>query len=239
VNSHDRGRGQAADSGYDTRTETGLELAIRSVEPDGTAATSATVGPVTVRPSDLEPSDLGTLRGQAVRIAADGHQLDCILVVADQSGRFFSLMDPFLPFLPPGDVSPGDSWTVDARQALGVGTGGTAFTGTARLERLEGSGSQRVAVVEADLTETWDLTAGAAQVSRVGGGSAVDATGTVRWAGTERLHMTSRLDVARGVTIGTTVAGSYDLTITSTGAGNDAPLHNRGAFTQVARLVTR
>src|SRR5262249_55607808 len=151
-----------------------LELAIRSVDPDGTATTTATVGPVTVRPSQLEPSNLGTLGDQTVRVAADGRQLDVILVVADERGRVFSLMDPFLPFLPSADVAVGDHWNVDARQDLGVGTGHTTFTGTATLASLGGG----IATVDADLTETWDLTAGSARVSRLGGGSPTDAAGT-------------------------------------------------------------
>jgi len=236
VTSRDHGSSEAAGSRYDTRTDATLDLAVDSVDAAGTATATAMVHDVRVSPSDLEPSNLRSLGDQPVRIAADGRQLDCILVVADEQGQFFSLMDPFLPFLSPDEVSPGDTWTVEARQDLGVGSGGTRFTGTATLERIDDGG---VAVVEADLTETWDLTADAAQVSRVGGGTIEHTTNTVAWDGTEQLHLTSRVDTARGVVLSTTVSGDYDLKITSAGGdGNDATLHNTGTFTQAARLVT-
>jgi hypothetical protein len=229
VNSHDHGTGEAAGSQYDTKTEAPLAVAVGSVDPGGTATTTATVGPVTVRPSELEPSTIDALGPQRVRFAANGRQLDGILVVADPDGRFFSLMDPVLPFLPRDGVAPGDSWTVDARQHLAVGTGGTTFSGTATLARID----QGVAVVTADLTETWDLRAISAQVSSLAGGSA-GGSGSVAWTGTEHLHMTSRLDLSSGVVLDSTVAGRYDLTISP--AGGDRPLHNRGSFTQVARF---
>jgi hypothetical protein len=232
---HDQGSGEAADSGYNTVTTATLGLDVRSVA-GGVATTTASVTDVKVAPAALEPSELGSLADQTARFAEDGRQLDSIVVIADESGRFLSLADPVFPFLPPDAVSVGDDWTVDGHQALSVGTGGTTFSGTARLTRLEDEG--RTAVVEADVTETWDFVADAQQIGVLGGGAGEETTNTVTWNGTERLHLTSRIDTRNGVVTYTVVRDDYDLTITSGGGdGNDASVHNTGTFRQEAELV--
>jgi hypothetical protein len=116
---HDEGSGEATDSKYNTLTTATLGLAVRSVAGEA-ATTTASVSDVTVAPATLEPSDLGSLADQTVRIAADGRQLDSIVVIADENGQFLSLADPFLPILPPDGVSVGDRWDVEAHQDLTV-----------------------------------------------------------------------------------------------------------------------
>jgi hypothetical protein len=236
----DEGSGEAVDSEYNTRTDARLGLDVRSVDTSGTATTTTSVDDVRVQPKTLEPSDLGSLGDQTVRFAEDGRQLDTIVVIADENGQFFSLVDPFLPFLPQGEVSQGDSWDVDAHQDMAIGTGAATFVGQATLVRLEGADAGQVAVVEADLTETWDLAADARHVSDLGGGPAEESTDTVAWKGTEDIHMTSRVDVAAGSVLSTVLEGDYDLTITSGGGDGQAAssVHNTGTFRQRAELVT-
>ena len=89
---------------------------------------------------------------------SDGHQLDSLILLADPDGTLMGLSDLIFPFLPPAGAEPGDTWEIDATQGFPLGSGRTTFAGVGTLARFEGGDTPAVAVVEADLTESWATT---------------------------------------------------------------------------------
>ncbi len=238
VRIHDEGSTGADGNDYAIDTTTTVHFTVESVDGDGTATTSAVVGEITSKPAGGEPSTLGPLTGQTIRVESDGHQLDSLILLADPEGTLMGLSDLIFPFLPPPGAEPGDTWEIDAAQGFPLGSGTTTFVGTGTLVRFEGGDTPAVAVVEADLTESWDdVTVDSATLSVMGGGEG-GGPGTVSWNGSQRLHVRSRVDTVKGIVLDTTASADYDLVVGSSVADPDgASSLNTGSFTQESKLL--
>jgi hypothetical protein len=230
----DSGTNTDADTQYSVTTETTLGFDVRSVGEDGTATVVAKAGDATITGDDHVPTHLDALGDQTTRITDDGRMLDSVLLVADPEGTFFGLLDPLFPIVSTEGVSPGDTWNVEATQAMTLGSGTTTLTGTATLTKFDTVGGAEVAVITSHLTEAWDLDGNAADVAELAGGSST-STGSVRWRGTEEIEMTSEVDTATSEVVRSTLTGNYDIAITNlTGDTPGQPVHNTGTFEQKA-----